>query len=160
MDINMIASYLTRATKRKRQLNDPLVEEMMKYAKNNPVSNFSIELNQFVLREQDFIRYYRKKCEEPNMVFLHLRALGIRKDLIKHVDEPARPHFKNSEAQKMPRYAISDKAEQFQKLFEMLSHGDESVRKAVWELVCMLATNKKMYDDVLEFVDAQEDDRI
>ena len=60
----------------------------------------------------------------------------------------------------MPRFAISDNPEQFKKLFEMLNHEDESVQKAVWELVCMLATNKKMYDDVLEFVDAQEGDSI
>ena len=54
----------------------------------------------------------------------------------------------------MPRFAISDNPEQFKKLFEMLEHDDESVRTAVWELVCMLATNKKMYDEVLEFVDS------
>ena len=60
----------------------------------------------------------------------------------------------------MPRFAISDNPERFKKLFEMLNHEDESVQKAVWELVCMLATNKKMYDDVLEFVDAQEGDSI
>ena len=92
MTIQMVADYLSRATKRKRQINDPSVEEMFKYA-NNPISNFSVELSQVVMREVDFIRYYRKKCEEPNMVFLHLRALGIRKDLKKHVDEPAKPHF-------------------------------------------------------------------
>ena len=94
------------------------------------------------------------------MVFLHLRALGIRKDLKKHVDFPAKPHFDGVNAEKMPRFAISDNPEQFQKLFEMLNHEDETVQKAVWELVCMLATNKKMYDDVLEFVEAQEGDNI
>ena len=54
----------------------------------------------------------------------------------------------------MPRFSISDNPEQFKKLFELLDDNDESVQKAVWELIRMLATNKKMYDDVLEFVDA------
>ena len=89
----MIADYLSRATKRKRLINDPSVEEMFKYAKNNPLQNFSVELSRLVMREVDFIRYYRKKCEEPNMVFLHLRALGYRKDLKKHVDDIPKPHF-------------------------------------------------------------------
>lgn len=48
----------------------------------------------------------------------------------------------------MPRYTLSANQDQFQALIDLLDRNDEAT-SSVWDLVRMLATNQKMYQEVL-----------
>ena len=53
------------------------------------------------------------------------------------------------EPEQMPRFTLSANEEQFQKLFGLLSTEEGETADTVWNLVRMLATNQKMYEDIL-----------
>jgi len=53
----------------------------------------------------------------------------------------------------MPRYTLSANQSQFDALFNLLDRNDETSQD-VWNLVRMLATNQKMYSEVLSLSQA------
>lgn len=55
----------------------------------------------------------------------------------------------------MPRYTLSANQEQFQALIDLLDRNDEA-SASVWDLVRMLATNQKMYHEVLSLSQGQD----
>lgn len=53
----------------------------------------------------------------------------------------------------MPRYTLSHNQDQFDTLMALLDRKDESSYQ-VWELIRMLATNQKIYDEVISIENA------
>ena len=50
----------------------------------------------------------------------------------------------------MPRYTISNNKKYYDKLWDLLQNGtNDSLKEEVWDLVCMLATNQKEYEDIV-----------
>lgn len=103
----------------------------------------------------EFLRFYYDAAHGTGLknVQLNLKMHNVRLDLKKISEVVDEVSFAEHE---MPRHTMSANQVQFQTLLQLLDRNDDASQN-VWDLVRMLATNQKMYREVLSFSESQSD---
>jgi hypothetical protein len=91
--------------------------------------------------------------DKQNRVFENVQHNFVRLDLQLLKDLYTDCLFARND---MPRFTLSENSNQFQVLFSLLDRQDASSEE-VWSLICMLATNHNVYQQVLSLNDVKDE---
>jgi len=110
------------------------------------------------IEREDFLSFYLHASlgdsQKIHAIYQNVQHNFVRNDLQMLRDLHADCLFKRNE---MPRFTLCENTEQFKVLFNLLDRKDASSDQ-VWSLICMLATNRNVYQQVLSLNDVKDDE--